>query len=184
MKTANQASELIQRLKAVNEEVKTHFSTCSVEELNWKPDSNRWSIAECLEHLMVINKLYFKSLQKVLDNSPTTFWERIPGLPNLFANLLLKATNPENRRKMKTAPLFEPKQSEFDKSIIDTFLTHNEKLIDLFERLKHRDPSITITSPAAFFITMPLGKAMLLLTMHEERHLLQAKEVLEFQKSQ
>ncbi|GMU95345.1 DinB family protein [Ignavibacterium album] len=36
----------------------------SENELNWKATSETWSIAECIDHLAVTNKLYFNKMEK------------------------------------------------------------------------------------------------------------------------
>jgi len=34
------------------------FSGLSESQINWKPSEERWSIGECIEHLVVTHKLY------------------------------------------------------------------------------------------------------------------------------
>jgi len=35
------------------------FGELSSEQMNWKPDPNTWSIAQNIDHLIVINTYYF-----------------------------------------------------------------------------------------------------------------------------
>ena len=40
------------------------FKTLSESQINWKPSPENWSIAECVDHLIVTNKLYLKEFEK------------------------------------------------------------------------------------------------------------------------
>ncbi|MCB0751667.1 MAG: DinB family protein, partial [Ignavibacteriae bacterium] len=41
------------------------FSGLSSEQLNWKPNSETWSIAQNLEHLIVVNETYYPVLSSL-----------------------------------------------------------------------------------------------------------------------
>lgn len=43
-------------LDEITKQSLTEFSTLTSEQLNWKPNSNAWSIAQNLDHLMVVNE--------------------------------------------------------------------------------------------------------------------------------
>ena len=40
------------------------FKILSEDQINWKPSQEKWSIAECVDHLVVTNKLYLKEFEK------------------------------------------------------------------------------------------------------------------------
>ena len=40
------------------------FKILSESQINWKPSLGNWSIAECVDHLIVTNKLYLKEFEK------------------------------------------------------------------------------------------------------------------------
>jgi hypothetical protein len=48
------------------------FSGFSETQINWKPSEEKWSIGECIEHLVVTHKLYnskIKELQLLFEDS-------------------------------------------------------------------------------------------------------------------
>ena len=48
------------------------FSGLSESQINWKPSEERWSIGECIEHLVVTHKLYnseIRELQPIFEDS-------------------------------------------------------------------------------------------------------------------
>lgn len=56
-------NKLQQIEKAVETTVNT-FSHLIVEQLNYKTDAKSWSIAQCLDHLMVTDKQYTSIIKK------------------------------------------------------------------------------------------------------------------------
>ncbi|MFC2119515.1 DinB family protein [Bacteroidota bacterium] len=48
------------------------FSSLSESQINWKPSEERWGIGECIEHLVITQKLYnskIKEPQLLFENS-------------------------------------------------------------------------------------------------------------------
>ncbi|MCH2081009.1 MAG: DinB family protein [Saprospiraceae bacterium] len=170
---------LIHRLEQVSQAVKKEFSDINAVQLNWKENPDTWSIGECLEHLMITNKLYFKQFDQVLNHQQKTFWERLPFLANFFGGMLLKSLTPKPTHKIKAPSIFKPSQSKVSIQIVQDFIQHNQKVIEYFQQLQLKNPQTIITSPAASFVTLRLGTAMQILTNHEERHLFQAQQIKE-----
>lgn len=171
---------VIKRIRQTTEDATQSFCALSDMQLNWKPNPNQWSIGQCLDHLMVSNQTYFPIFDTVIAGTKTPkLLEKIPLLPEWWGKTLIKALEPSNTKKSKTFPVFEPRQSEVPPTIIKDFIAHQEQLLQYFQRLDAVDLNqIIITSPAASFVTYSLRDAVYILTNHEERHLLQAKNVL------
>lgn len=175
-------SECVLRIERVSEESREVFGDLNGEQLNWKPSPDDWSIGQCLDHLMVSNSQYFPIFDEILRGRKTdSFWEKVPVLPGMWGSMLVKALSPHNRRRSKTMDVFEPRASDIPATIVSDFESHNQKLVNYFERLdaidNHR--KIIITSPVSDIITYSLRNTFRILTNHEERHLLQAKRVME-----
>src|SRR4051812_14551986 len=43
----------------------------SVDQLNWKPRPDAWSIGQCLEHLCLSNEVYIEPITESLPDQPT-----------------------------------------------------------------------------------------------------------------
>ncbi|MGB1318692.1 MAG: DinB family protein, partial [Flavobacteriales bacterium] len=54
-----------ERLDAVTKHVESEFDSLTHEQLNWKLSAEKWSIAEVLEHLNLVNASY----EKILSDS-------------------------------------------------------------------------------------------------------------------
>lgn len=171
---------IISRLEKASREAEQSFGGLSSRQLNWKPAEEAWSAGQCLEHLIVSNRTYFPQLEAVAKGArKATFWERIPFLPNLWGNMLLRSITPIPKKKMKAPGVFRPARSQVAADIVRQFTAHNQELIRRLRNLGNQDLKRTIiTSPAASFITYSLHDAVTILANHEERHLLQARRVM------
>ncbi|WOD43598.1 hypothetical protein [Hwangdonia lutea] len=60
--------------------------------MNWKPNAATWSIAQNMEHLIVINKSYFPVIDAVRKgNYKTPFTAKLVFLVSFFGKTVLKA---------------------------------------------------------------------------------------------
>src|SRR5690606_642556 len=50
---------LVSGLEHVTQSVRARFGGLSRDQLNWQPAAGNWSIAQCLDHLITINRLAF-----------------------------------------------------------------------------------------------------------------------------
>ena len=173
--------ERINEIKQVSEDARVSFGGLSAESLNWKPDAKSWSVAQCLDHLITINSLYFPLFEK-LKSGPVdnTFWEKYSPLSGFFGKYLINALDPQNQKKTKTSPKAYPSSSEIDDGIVDRFEEHNRELGNHVANVSANvDLKTIVTSPLAGFVTYSLDDCLKIIVVHERRHLLQAKRVME-----
>jgi hypothetical protein len=176
-----QLDKLIRNAETIVDEARSSFGGLSATQLNWKPSAERWSIAQCFDHLISANKGYLPIIEDVRTGTrKTTFWERLPVLPGLAGKLLIKSLDPASTRKIKAPKRFEPAQSDISANVIDDFAAQQEKLIEGMKATGHLDlEKIVVTSPAvaAGFVTYSLLDAYRIIVVHEQRHFQQAKRV-------
>ncbi len=178
-----QTADLPSLIAAVNKvaaDTTSTFGPLSPLQLNWKPSPERWSLAQCFDHLLTTNKGYFPAVDGVLAGKKQTFWQSMPGLPGLGGKLLIKYLDPASTRKIKAPKRFEPAQSDINASIIEDFVEQQKKIIEKMQATQNLDlEKIVITSPAASAITYSLMDAYRIIVVHERRHFQQAKRVTE-----
>ena len=164
----------------VANEARSTFGHLTPSQLNWKPSPERWSIAQCFDHLIAVNKAYFPVIDNVLAGKKRTLWESMPVLPGLMGKMVIKAVEPTSTRKFKARKNFEAAQSNISGSIINDFVDHQAKVVDKMKATQHLDlEKITITSPVAAVMTYSLIDAYRIIVVHEQRHFQQAKRVTE-----
>lgn len=156
------------------------FGHFTPSQLNWKPSPERWSIAQCFDHLIAVNKAYFPVIDNVLAGKKRTLWESMPVLPGLMGKMVIKAVEPTSTRKFKARKNFEAAQSNISGSIINDFVDHQAEVVDKMKATQHLDlEKIIITSPVAAVMTYSLIDAYRIIVVHEQRHFQQAKRVTE-----
>jgi len=157
------------------------FGALSAEDLNRKPNARTWSIAQCIDHIMVINGTYFPVIRQLREGTYRVPWHgRFPFLTRYFGNFVLKSVLPDRKKKIKTFPIWEPSQSDLPADILVRFARHQAELKDLIqtsEDLVAR--GAVIASPASRMIVYPLETAFEIILTHERRHLNQALEIAE-----
>lgn len=151
----------------------------SVEQLNWKPATDQWSIAQNIDHLITINSSYFPVLAKLHSGEyRPPFISKFGFAVSFLGKMILNSVDPSRRRKMKTFTIWEPSQSHLPEDILQQFVNHQSKLkqeIDSSTSLVAQ--GAVIASPANKFIVYKLSAAFDIIVTHERRHLEQMKEV-------
>lgn len=173
-------ANLIATANNIANDANSIFGHLNPAQLNWKPSADRWSVAQCFEHLLTSNNGYFPVIEDVLAGKKRTFWERMPVLPGLAGKLLIKSMEPTSTRKVKAPKRFQPAQSDISASVINDFVDQQGKMVEKMKATEHLDlETIVITSPVSAAITYSLMDAYRLIVVHEQRHLQQAKRVME-----
>jgi len=164
----------------VANEARSTFGHLTPSQLNWKPSAERWSVAQCFDHLLTSNKGYLPIIDNVLAGYRRTFWQSMPVLPGLMGKLLVKSMDPASTRKVKAPKRFQPAQSEISASVINDFVAQQKQIVDKMKSTEHLDlEKIVITSPVAGVVIYSLMDAYRLIVVHEQRHFQQAKRVTE-----
>ena len=161
---------------------KEKFKGLSADEMNWKPDAKRWSVAQNIHHLIVINQTYYPIIQSFRAGTNQLPWiGKVKFMVNFFGNFILKSVSPDRKNKTKTFPLWEPSKSNIGGDILDRFDKHQAELKELIHScLDLLEANAVVSSPANKNIVYTLKSAFDIIVAHERRHLEQAKEVNEW----
>lgn len=172
---------LFGQARSITENVEKVFGKLTAEQLNWKPSENDWSIAQCFEHLVVTNDLYFENIQKVADGTHrNNLFSKIPFVPRIISFGMKKVLSPDWSGKMKTFKMFEPTFSNVSEDILRKFAENQNRFISLMEATKDLNQrKIKIAEPMGSAVNLRLIDVFEILIVHEQRHFNQAKRVLE-----
>jgi len=172
-------NRLSKNVVEIQDKARNEFQKLSTEQLNWKENSETWSIAECLEHLNIYAKYYLHTIEKQINNAPKD---------SAFADLEVKSTwfgrysintiSPSNTKKIKTMKHLNPSNSRVESGVLKRFLDHQDKLQKLLEIAKTVNLN-KLKIPVEFFklLKINLGDCFQFLIAHEQRHLNQALNV-------
>ena len=171
--------QLARHFAAFEQRARGGFGGLSEEEFNRARSDGGWSIGQCLQHLVTSNEAYFPIFERVAAGTcESTIWQRLPWLPGLLGDAVLRTVHPENAKKSKAPRIFRPRAGQVPRAVLDAFCAQQRRLIVVVRSLHGADLDRIITSPVAVFITYSVRHALQILDAHEERHLRQAEGVL------
>lgn len=181
--SAPTSEQYLEELRCIAQEVlaqsNTFFAHLGIEQLNWKPAPTSWSIAQCYQHLIVLNSLYCTSLERGMatstqerDNAQRPFTSGIVG--RWFRTLV----EPQTTRPLPTFSMFMPTASTIPTSILSDFAQTQHLLMQYMEQARSINLVRTyIATPASRFLRLRLGDVFAVLLAHEQRHVAQAQRV-------
>lgn len=172
---------LVAQLDELAAEARREFGRLSAAQLNWRPGPGRWSVGQCLEHLIESNRRFLPVLERLARGEQRqTAWERWSPLSGLFGRLIERSLNDDGGRKYKAPARLRPSAGEVDAGVVERFAAQQRELGELIgaPALAARARTV-VTSPIAGFITYSLHDACRIVVAHERRHLRQARRVTE-----
>ena len=171
--------QVLDGLEAAAADTHRSFGNLDARQVNWRPDATKWSVAQCLEHLIAANRLMVAAGQRALDESQSrTFWQRMPGLPGMFGRLLIRSQAPQATRKYKASPMAQPAASDIAGDVVDRFVSQNREIVAWLRRLDEpRLARVVMVSPFVAFIVYSVIDGARLVLAHDHRHIEQARRV-------
>jgi hypothetical protein len=156
------------------------FGQLSETQLNKIPAPGTWSIAQNIQHLIIINESYYPIFQALINETYKRPLISYFGFVVKYMGLtILKSAQPDRKRKSKTFPIWNPQKSDIPGDILFQLMEHHEKLKEWIRKLSpYLDHRTIINSPANRNVPYRLITALDIIVAHERRHLVQASEVL------
>ena len=177
--TSLSAGEIEREFAAIARDTESVFGALDERQLNWRRDATSWSVAQCFDHLLTINRQMYQAMDAAMDGShPRTVWQRLPLVPGLFGSMMIKSQMPQSKRKFTAPAKAVPSASAIDKQIIDRFVALQAEAGARVRAFDEREAARTImVSPFVSFITYSVLDGCRLIAAHQRRHFEQARRV-------
>lgn len=158
------------------------FGSLDSRAFNWQPEPGQWSAAQCLDHLCQSGFAWANHLGPC-------FWASLrhgvhhdqPYRPGRTGKWIIGFMENEKRR-MKAPDLFLPKGTvDYEvRDVLTAFVALGDAWGATLRRASQLDLGrLRVGSPAMALLRMPVGTWLYFLSAHEDRHLAQARRVLE-----
>jgi hypothetical protein len=166
-------------LQAVADDVQASFGPLDMRQLNWRPDASRWSVAQCLDHLMSSNRQMLDAAAAAHGAArPQTIWMKLPIWPGLMGRTLIKSVSPQGTRRYKSPGKSQPTVSAIDPGIVGRFVGQQRDLMTRVSALDERQAAkVVMTSPFLKVITYSVLDGWRIIVAHERRHVEQGRRV-------
>ena len=173
--------QLIAELDRQAEQAQALAAGLSDSALNWQPGSGRsWSVGQCLDHLVIMNRLYVKALHDAVDNNRDQLEPRtVPIQPSgWFMRWFIGTEEPPPKFKLPAPKKLAP-PSQLTRAVVDEFRGLQKQIIEFVRDWGTADLSdLQFKNPVAP-IRLKADTALLLMAYHNRRHLWQAERVKE-----
>lgn len=171
---------IISDMEAVAEDARSTFGSLTGDQLNWKPGEKSWSIAQCLDHIILSNTEFFPEFEKLASGTrKNSFWETYSPFTGWGGRFLIKAVSEDSKKAKAPSKAIVP-PSDIDPRIVETFSDHIADINTKIESVADADRKKTVvTSPFLAVFTYTLDDAYTVLVEHSKRHIRQAKRVME-----
>ena len=180
MPNTTQIEQLIRELRASSSHAEALRGSHPAAELLRRPGEQRWSAAECIEHLNLSNRAYLPRIEeavatlrenKITGNGPFRLeWN---------ARLLKFWLEPPSRLRLPTGAPFRPVEVKDVAAAFGEFVALNTQIETRLETARGFDLNAAkIVSPFAANVKYSVYSAFALITAHNRRHLWQAERAL------
>lgn len=182
MKTIDFYSELEGITKEIIEFVSENYQSMSFEELTKKPSPEKWSVGECLQHLVCYGNFYLTAMDKSLkkhQNSSSPREEFKPGyFGNKFAEML--RYKEQGMKKMKAPNIEVLSFDTVQQDIVAVFLEQQKKHLEILEATKRIDlGKVKVPIALTKLIKTKIGDTLRFTIYHNQRHYIQSKKVFD-----
>ena len=173
-------ADVLTELEAIAADAAATFGRLDAQQLNWKPEASRWSVAQCLEHLLSANGQMADMADRALDGTRgRTVWQRVPVWPGLIGRMLVRTQSPDATRRFKAPGKAQPAASAIDAGIVGRFVDQQRALIAKLDAAAARDlAGVVMVSPFLGVVTYSVLDGWRLIVAHERRHVQQARRVM------
>jgi hypothetical protein len=151
--------------------------------LNWQPKGGQgWSVLQCLDHLLIMNRKYLKALsESVANNRDQLEPRKVPIQPSgWFMRWFIGSEEPPPKFKLPAPSKLRP-ASDLTLATVDEFCAVQGQLADFVREWGNADlGDLKMKNPLAP-IHLTADTALLLIAYHNRRHLWQAANVTKAQ---
>jgi DinB superfamily len=149
----------------------------------WRSDANSWSVAECLDHLAIANRVYLRAMQPVGERALTQGRRRRgPAQPGMIGGWFIRTLEPpvKPRFRGKAPQNIRPRRAPSLGDAIGQFLASQDEVRAFLRRYADLDlAGVRFPNPFIRGVRFTLATGLHVIAAHERRHLWQAWRVRE-----
>lgn len=182
LESKNLLQTIIAEAERNNAAARQLVSGLDEDQMNWKPAPEKWSIAQCLDHLAVTSNKFEPYLTAAIARGREKWPADSAPLyrPTLMGGWLIKQVVPETGRNLPAPKVFRPSQSSKIHGALEIFLKQQERFLEFVRKTDGIDYNRTrLRSPVTPLMRYSLADAFVVTVVHGQRHLAQARRVRE-----
>ena len=150
-------------------------------QFHWQPDGGqRWSVAQCLEHLAIGAEVYASPMRGALDQAQReTSVRRGPFAPGFFGRTFANSLEPPVKFRGRAPKAIIPSSTLSRAEILSRFHSSHATMKAMAREAATIDANrATFQNPFLKMIRMKVSTAFHVINAHDRRHLWQAEQVI------
>lgn len=149
-------------------------------QFHWRPTPERWSVAQCIDHLNATARVYLASIDEgIADAIRRGLYGSGPFRYLWTGRILTWTQEPPPRFRTRTVSALQPPAGRPRQEVMAAFRAYQVQYIDRLRQANGLDLArARVSSPAGAWLRMSLGSGFALMAAHERRHLWQARQVI------
>jgi hypothetical protein len=168
--TRSERAELIELLNKSEKEFLQAVESLTDEQWAFKPGPDRWSVAECAEHIVLAEALLFETATKSLTAASDEKWEA-----TLSKTDVLRRALPNRSTKVDAPAAIKPRQEMTRPQLMARFREQRARALAYVQETEAPLKAHTAANP--FFGPLNAHQWLLYIPLHHARHNLQIAEV-------
>src|SRR5258708_1820413 len=155
------------------------FASCSRERLVTRPAHGSWSIAECIEHVALVNWKYLRSIKEAIAKAKPAApeGESLLSPGGWLSAAFLKRIGPQVTLKFKAPSKIRPRSIDPGQALQELLRGHAEIQTIVAAPTRLDLNRIRFTNPIFPVMRFTVSTGLLLMAAHGRRHLLQAERI-------
>ncbi len=168
----------LEELKINEDRAVSLLAGLSSEALNWRVDDRSWSIAQCLDHLNVANRMYLEAMRPTLAEARRRGrLRRDPAQPGWVERWFVANLEPPPKRRLPAPKKIIPALRAEKADLLAEFHRLHEEMAVLLQASADLDLAVRFPNPFLPLVRFTVWTGFRVIPTHERRHLFQAEEL-------
>lgn len=173
-------SNLSAQVEAAAAEARALARGLSDTQFGWRQEPGRWSIGQCLVHLVRTGEPYLAPLDQALNAAPLAAGDPREPAPGRLGRWTAWSMEPPPRFRMPAQRMIAPPPQTPRDEVVGAFMALQGDFMERLQRAAAREiGAVRVQSPLAGWLRMRVGDCLAFLLAHQRRHLWQARQVRE-----
>jgi DinB superfamily len=169
------------QLEAAERDARAVVDGLTEEAGGWREAPASWSVAECLDHLAVANRVYLAAMKRPAARARDRGrLRRRPAVPGLLGQWFVNTLEPpaKPRTKLKAPTKIRPRTAPPLSDAFESFIASQKEVRSFLREYADIDlAGVRFPNPFIRGIRFSLATGLNVITAHERRHLAQAWRV-------
>jgi hypothetical protein len=162
--------------REMDEQAARQMEGLTVEQLNWRPDPETWSVLQQFHHVVLANRPYIGIMERLAGTAGP---HRSGYRPGFWGKLMLKMVGPDETISVSVPKPLVPSEQPMTLDVVAEYRAIQDRYHGVMKVLDGKDLNGKLTSPFAKFVRLKLGDALHMMERHNARHLDKAIRLME-----